>query len=337
MAPHLGLQRIMIPGSQVSALTTGTVTLPGARGAFVETRRALFAGGNTSHTTQNVIDYIDINTLGNAVDFGDTTEADNYSSNNASSDTRALFYQSSTTPSLEYVTIATTGNATSYGSLSVNRYAAPAGFSSSTRGLYGGGIVISGDVTSNIIDYGTIATTGNFVDFGDLTQARYSHAGCASTTRGILAGGNFNQSGSGASNVIDYVTMASVGNATDFGELTSSRDGTGGASNSIRGVFMAGNLPSTNITSTIDFVTIATTGNATGFGNMSSNRRYVTAVASPLRVVMTSGLTTQGGTYSFTATMEYVTIATEGSSATFGDLTVGRWSCGGASGSHGGI
>jgi hypothetical protein len=36
MAPHLGLQRIMIPSAQVSSLTTGSVTLPSARGAFVQ-------------------------------------------------------------------------------------------------------------------------------------------------------------------------------------------------------------------------------------------------------------------------------------------------------------
>jgi hypothetical protein len=34
MSPHLGLQRIMIPSAQVSSLTTGSITLPSARGAF---------------------------------------------------------------------------------------------------------------------------------------------------------------------------------------------------------------------------------------------------------------------------------------------------------------
>jgi hypothetical protein len=35
MAPHLGLQRIMIPSAQVSSLTTGSITLPSAKGTFV--------------------------------------------------------------------------------------------------------------------------------------------------------------------------------------------------------------------------------------------------------------------------------------------------------------
>jgi len=34
MTTHLGLQRIMIPSAQVSSLTTGSITLPSARGAF---------------------------------------------------------------------------------------------------------------------------------------------------------------------------------------------------------------------------------------------------------------------------------------------------------------
>ena len=36
MTTHLGLQRILLPSAQVSQLTTGSITLPSARGAFVE-------------------------------------------------------------------------------------------------------------------------------------------------------------------------------------------------------------------------------------------------------------------------------------------------------------
>jgi hypothetical protein len=37
MSPHLGLQRIMVPSAQVSSLTTGSITLPSAKGAFADT------------------------------------------------------------------------------------------------------------------------------------------------------------------------------------------------------------------------------------------------------------------------------------------------------------
>jgi hypothetical protein len=36
MTPHLGLQRIMIPSSQVSSLTTGSIALPSGKGNFYD-------------------------------------------------------------------------------------------------------------------------------------------------------------------------------------------------------------------------------------------------------------------------------------------------------------
>jgi hypothetical protein len=96
-----------------------------------------------------------------------------------------------------------------------------AGCSSSTRGLFAGGRTSPGSgyfANSNIIDYVTIATTGNATDFGDLTVARAQLAGTSSTTIGVFAGGQ-NASGT-VVNTIDYVTIASAGNATDFGDLS---------------------------------------------------------------------------------------------------------------------
>ena len=66
------------------------------------------------------------------------------------------------------------------------------------------------------------------------------------------------------SNVIQYVTMASVGNANDFGDLTQSRMQLAGLASPTRACFLAGGTPSE--VNTIDFVEISTTGNATDFG-----------------------------------------------------------------------
>ena len=57
------------------------------------------------------------------------------------------------------------------------------------RGLFGGGYVTSPGVV-NVIDYVEIATTGNAIDFGDLTVARYAIGGCSSQTRGLFGGGD---------------------------------------------------------------------------------------------------------------------------------------------------
>ena len=69
--------------------------------------------------------------------------------------------------------------------------------------------------------------------------------------------------GGGSSNVIDYVTILALGNATDFGDLTNSPAQTSALANSVRGIWSGG--ASTNI---IQYITIATTGNATDFGDL---------------------------------------------------------------------
>jgi hypothetical protein len=69
-----------------------------------------------------------------------------------------------------------------------------------------------------------------------------------------------------ASNVIDFVTISSTGNASDFGDLTVARGGMGGLSSSTRGLTCRWSAdPSTN---TIDYITIASTGNAVDFGDL---------------------------------------------------------------------
>ena len=85
------------------------------------------------------------------------------------------------------------------------------------RGLFGGGY--NAPAILNVIDYITISTLGNALDFGDLTRTVFTHAACSSATRGVFGGG-FE---SGALNVIDYVTISSTGNALDFGDLLVAR------------------------------------------------------------------------------------------------------------------
>jgi hypothetical protein len=84
-----------------------------------------------------------------------------------------------------------------------------------SRGTFGGG-----DGPSNVIDYVTIATTGNATDFGDLTIARENPAACANGTRGVFGGGEYS---GGNYNVIDYVTIATPSNAINFGNLSVGR------------------------------------------------------------------------------------------------------------------
>ena len=180
-----------------------------------------------------------------------------------------------------------------------------------TRGLVGGG----GYPQVNTIQYITIESTGNFIDFGDLTSVdAFYNQSCSSSTRGIFAGG-FNGGGT-TSNVINYVTIASVGNATDFGDLLSTVSFKGGGcSNSTRGLFIGTDSSSLDSNS-IQYITIASTGNALDFGDLSSTVNYAAAASNTTRAILMRG--------DSTSTTSYVTIASTGNGTDFGNMTVTR-------------
>ena len=171
-------------------------------------------------------------------------------------------------------------------------------------GIFCGGTGGSGQ--TNIMDYITIATTGNAIDYGDLTVTNQSGAGVSSETRGVIAIGD----SGGSVNTIDYITLASLGNSTDFGDTTQARNSMGGVSNLTRGVFAGGHGGSKQ--NTIDYITIATIGNATDFGDLTASRYELAGVASSTRGVFSSG---NGDT----RTIDYITIATAGNASDFGD------------------
>jgi len=195
----------------------------------------------------------------------------------------------------------------------------------SARGIFGAIQVYPN--SSVTIHYSTIATFGNTVDFGDLNESRRYAAGCASKTRGLFGGGAEAAPGPAKRDSIDYITIASTGNALDFGNLITARWGLSAFSNSTRGIFFSGNTSPAN-TNVIEYVTISTLGNALDFGDAFSTYRYVGGSTSD----STRGIS--GGSYGGVATnvIQYVTIATTGNSQDFGDLfeaTLGG--CGGVS------
>lgn len=231
--------------------------------------RGIWAGGDTS---QNVMDYVTIGTSGNAIDFGDLLNNDNSSMAMAgcNSTTRGIFGGGTVSSNIiQYVTIASVGNSIDFGDLTIGR-SQLAACSSSTRGVFAAGT--EGSIT-NVIDYITIASTGNAIDFGDVTLTNKNRftAGCASSTRGLFGAGNPDP-GNGNSNAICYITIASTGNAIDFGDLRAPdnqwRGGTAACSSSTRGVWAGGDGP----TNTINYVTIASVGNALDFGDLTQAR-----------------------------------------------------------------
>ena len=135
---------------------------------------------------------------------------------------------------MEYITIQSTGNAIDFGDMNVGRRSGGDGLSNSVRGLIGGGFP-----NTATIDYIQIATTGNAQDFGDLTVARGNgFGGCGSATRGLFGGGGIGSPGSATFyNVIDFITISTLGNASDFGDLFSGRYGVDSLAGRTRGLF----------------------------------------------------------------------------------------------------
>ena len=128
------------------------------------------------------------------------------------------------------------------------------------------------------------------------------------------------------------MTIASTGNAQDFGDLEIGRIAAAGASNSIRGLIMGGSTMPADITD-ISFMTIATKGNSVHFGDLTNVTDYpLGAMASPTRACV------GGGDYDdMNDDIEYVNIATQGNSVDFGDISqdLSRTSAG--SNGHGGL
>jgi len=302
--------------------------------------RGIFAGGGTGSEDVNTMDYITVETTGNATDFGDMSYP-TASGGAAGSSTRGVLggfnrgYVNGTDTQVqyEYVTFATTGNVTSFGNMHSSKTELAA-CGNSTRGLWGLGY--KGGAVLSTVEYITIATTGNGTNFGNLTQTRYQPGACASSTRAVWAAGNRDNSGTGQTSTIDYVTIATTGSGTNFGNLTYSIWGAanGHCSSSIRGIYAHGYTGTGGgYISTINYITIATTGNGTNFGNLSASKKSGMSLSSSVRGVFGGGHLNPG----VSNAIEYITIASEGNATNFGDLSVTRFAGAGMSNGHGGL
>ena len=124
--------------------------------------------------------------------------------------------------------------------------------------------------------------------------------------RGVWGGGY----ASGYQNTMDYVAIASTGDAQDFGDLTTARRENAACSNGTRGVWGGGREPDGSTVKTMDYVTIGTTGNATDFGDLANAMKTASATSNGTR-----------GVYWVDLTINYITIASAGNAIDFGDYT----------------
>ena len=214
---------------------------------------------------------------------------------------------------IEFINIASFGNAISFGEL-ITATSRGSACSSEVRGIFGGG---GFPTENNVLEYITIASEGNAIDFGDLTGEnsgvdRATPAGASSSTRGIFAGGGSYPSST--SNIIDYIQIATIGNALDFGDLTVDRAGANVATNGKKMVIGTGGS-SGGIS--IDQIIIQSKGNAVDFGGVSTFDKFQGAHCSnSVRGIWAGGQ--MHNPYHLTSAIEFLTIESGGNAIDFG-------------------
>ena len=133
-------------------------------------------------------------------------------------------------------------------------------------------------------------------------------------TRAVAPGGNSNPDSTSES--ISYVTISTLGNSQDFGNLLAGINANVGGSSRTRGLSVGGSFIPAR-TDTIEFFTFSSLGNAQDFGNLTSSRAELGFTSNNIRGIAAGGSPN-------TNVMDYVTIAATGNAKDFGDLAVAR-------------
>jgi hypothetical protein len=235
--------------------------------------RGIWAGGGRAGTWTNNIDYISISVPANSVQFGDSS-----------------------------------------------RYGGACGASGGGRGMIMGGHETNGYLVPGPqvkkMEYITIATTSNAANFGELKRVTGMAAAVSNGTRALICGGHDGAYGLGnglTHSDIDYITIATPGDATSFGQITSGKvDGSGsdycidGTGNGIYGMWKcdSGNK--------FDYINISTPGNSLYFANLTVGTGLSGGVSNGSRAIWDNG----------SQNLEYFTWSTPATAIQFGKWVV---------------
>jgi len=292
--------------------------------------RLIVFGGSTNPGNLNIIEFATVETKGNTQDFGDLSETYPFASDGACGSRVRGLTSGANNDGIDFVTISSLGNGTEFGDYHGNMQSSA--FSNNVRGLFAGGYNPQPSIVDNI-SFVTIAQAGNSVDFGNLAAANRGMGGLSSPTRGIYAGGTTGAPSYTNFNNLQFVTIMTTGNTTDFGDIGTAVDFCAAASNATRGIIAGGRVDPSGAFNTIEFITISSTGDASDFGDLTRNGGEFSASASRIEALMVGGY--DGS--STTNTIDFVTIATAGNALDFGDLTSARYHASSTTNGHGGL
>jgi len=206
-------------------LTNGTYAI--ANAALSSSTRGIMSGGVAAPgVNQNVIQYIEIPTTGDAIDFGDLVGG-SINGQAVASPTKGLFCGGgpNLVSTIQSITISSRGDAVEVGDLTQAIFYGGC-VTNGTRGIVGGGEYVPSPTFTHtsLLDYITITSAGNAQEFGDLTTKRSRIASVESITRGVFVGSVANGGVGTHDNTIDYITITSTGNAQDFGDLVNNNN-----------------------------------------------------------------------------------------------------------------
>ena len=194
------------------------------------TDRGFYFGGDTGGALSDRIDYITLASTGNATDTGNLSYAARHTGSAANSLNSKVYCFcgaaniSNNWTGSDYIQVildaSTGGNSYDYGNATQEKEHVTA-TSNNERAIVFGGSFTNGNVLQNTIEYLTLdgSVGGNCSDFGDLDAGKRSAASMANKARACCAGG---YTGSNI-NVIEYITIDTTGDASDFGDLADSR------------------------------------------------------------------------------------------------------------------
>ena len=232
--------------------------------------------GGCASATRGVIadgtmmEYVVFSSGGGSNDFGDHRFGSSISAGmgHAADGVRGLLAGGYVAPvnlgTIDFINIATTGSSSLFGEFDDGSTGGYFPMASPTRAVFGR--------ARQGLNYINFTTGGKTISFGSMTgDPRTGHiASCSNSTRGIMAGGE--SPSPSKVNTITYITLATLGDGVDFGDLTGAKNDHDAVSSSTRGFVFAGNDPSSTKLNVIEFVTIATTGNAADFGDLTQAR-----------------------------------------------------------------
>ena len=159
--------------------------------ALASPTRFVQAGGYTTGYHKGM-EFLTISSLGNTVSFGDLSNRV-FGPEGVSNNTRGIFaggrdHTAAWLNNIDFITISSTGSTEYFGDL-INKTTHSAGSSTNTRGVFCGGYTTGSPSYTmvEIMSFITLNSSGNSIDFGDLTTGT-DMAGATSDSHGGLGG-----------------------------------------------------------------------------------------------------------------------------------------------------